>query len=758
MNIKLKKISKYYYDQGKSTKGIENISLDVNTDGSFVVITGESGSGKSTLIKLITGLEEYDEGEIFIDGQAISNFSDKKRQQIYTDNISFVFQDYNLIESITCKENITLALLKQGKTKKEAKKLAVKALKEVNLNFQKNMRVSKLSGGERQRVAIARSLALNTPVIVFDEPTGNLDAATSKQVIDLIEKISKNKLILYVTHDYEIVKHCVTRHIVLADGNLVKDVRVNKPQNEGEAQPAEISKKSFSFSSYMYSTYLIGFKRWGRMIATLIVLILAYASVVGNFYVFGLTASTLGFTFGLPADTANTTYSAGNVIKNRVATDDEPELELVGETYYDYGNTLDQEFHINSDVYNKQYYGDSEDTRSLEDPFYIDKKILPYYTGKATLIEGDADVEDTTSFYIPDTWVDGYYMDTVETIMTGDITIGTEFAFSAEEGSALDELIAEMYTTKITKLYQYDTSENNSLEAYLVLDKPGLDAVHNYCKKESSYRSANDGPVNTTEDAIVTPLNINLGDIKADYYSPRNNFPDEYSSQLTTYDKLYLSKNLEGKDLTIDYKVLKLDITDFDPLYIFNEDNRFFIKSSQMISVLGEKHYLYTVYFDSVENAKTTFENNKATHSRIYYVEYASFPTVDYTLDIRNANQFTRLTNFATFCGMLINFFITGFIIKIIINRFYYRKNYDQQVLGYIGYSFKDIVIVNLLEFLTLGLVSTAIVLGIFIPFVPNAAAIFGSNVWLAVLAVVIDLLAAVFFALPSRKKVREND
>ena len=758
MNIKLKQISKYYYDQGKSTKGIENISLEVNTDGSFVVITGESGSGKSTLIKLITGLEEYDEGEIFIDGQAISNFSDKKRQQIYTDNISFVFQDYNLIESITCIENITLALLKQGKTKKESKKLAVKALKEVNLNFQKNMRVSKLSGGERQRVAIARSLALNTPVIVFDEPTGNLDAATSKQVIDLIEKISANKLILYVTHDYEIVKHCVTRHIVLADGNLVKDVRVNKPQNEGEVKPAEISKKSFPFSSYMYSTYLIGFKRWGRMIATLIVLILAYASVVGNFYVFGLTASTLGFTFGLPTDTADTTYSAGNVIKNRVATDDEPELELVGENYYDYGNYLDQDFHIDSTVYKEENFNDIEDARSLDDPFYITTKVLPYYTGKATLIEGDADAVDTTSFYVPDTWVDGYNMDTVETIMTGDITIGTEFAFSAEEGPALDELIAEMYTAKITKLYQYDTSENNSSQIYLVLDKSGLDAVRNYCKKESSRRSANDGPVFTTDDAIVKPLNIKLGDIKADYFSPSNSLPDEYSSQLTTYDKLYLSKNLEGKDLTIDYKGLKLDITDFDPLYIFNEDNRFFIKSSQMTSVLGEKHYLYTVYFDSVEHAKATFENNKDTHSRIYYVEYASFPTVDYTLDIRNANQFTRLTNFATFCGMLINFFITGFIIKIIINRFYYRKNYDQQVLGYIGYSFKDIVIVNLLEFLTLGLISTAIVLGIFIPLVPSAAAIFGSNVWLAVLAVVIDLLAAVFFALPSRKKVREND
>ena len=111
MEIKLQNVTKYYQDGDKSTKGIENISMSLKTDGSFVVITGESGAGKSTLIRILTGLEDFDEGDITFDGVPLSGMSDQERLDLYSKNISFVFQDYNLVESFTAKENIKLALI-----------------------------------------------------------------------------------------------------------------------------------------------------------------------------------------------------------------------------------------------------------------------------------------------------------------------------------------------------------------------------------------------------------------------------------------------------------------------------------------------------------------------------------------------------------------------------------------------------------------------------------------------------------------------
>ncbi len=232
MQIVLDNVTKYYYDNGKSTKGVENISLTFQTDGSFVVITGESGAGKSTLIRIMTGLDDFDEGEIYFDNKPISGISINEKAEIYSKNISFVFQDYNLVESITARDNIVMALLKRGFSIKECKTKAEEALTKVGLSEQIKTNVNKLSGGEKQRVAIARSLALDAKVIVFDEPTGNLDDSTSKKIIDLIESISQGKLILYVTHDYDLVKDYATRHIVLSDGNVIRDENLRSPAKD----------------------------------------------------------------------------------------------------------------------------------------------------------------------------------------------------------------------------------------------------------------------------------------------------------------------------------------------------------------------------------------------------------------------------------------------------------------------------------------------------------------------------------------------
>lgn len=122
MEIRLKNVSKYYKDGEKSIKGVEDVSLSFNTNSSFVVITGESGSGKSTLIKILTGIEDFDEGEIYFDDVILSQLSNEERKEIYSDNVSFVFQDYNLVESFSALENIVIALIKKAIQLRKVKK------------------------------------------------------------------------------------------------------------------------------------------------------------------------------------------------------------------------------------------------------------------------------------------------------------------------------------------------------------------------------------------------------------------------------------------------------------------------------------------------------------------------------------------------------------------------------------------------------------------------------------------------------------
>lgn len=169
--IKLKDVSKYYYQKGIITSGITKINAEFNI-GEFVVITGESGSGKSTLLNVISGLDTYEEGELYINGKETSHYGEEEFENYRKKYISNIFQNFNLVASYTVYQNIELVLLINGHKKEEVKERVLELIKQVDLTRYKNTRVSKLSGGQKQRVAIARALAKNTPIIIADEPTG----------------------------------------------------------------------------------------------------------------------------------------------------------------------------------------------------------------------------------------------------------------------------------------------------------------------------------------------------------------------------------------------------------------------------------------------------------------------------------------------------------------------------------------------------------------------------------------------------------
>ena len=227
--IQLRNVSKFYYSKGLIASGISKVNLELDL-GEFVVITGESGSGKTTLLNVISGLDSYEEGEMFIDGQETSHYLAADFEKYRKKYIGNIFQHYNLINSYTVYQNIELILLINGYKGREIRKRVNEIIDRVGLSAFRKTKVSKLSGGQRQRVSIARALAKDTDIIVADEPTGNLDSESAEGIAKLLSEISRDKLVIVVTHNYDQFKQYATRRVKMHDGKVIEnvDLRISK--------------------------------------------------------------------------------------------------------------------------------------------------------------------------------------------------------------------------------------------------------------------------------------------------------------------------------------------------------------------------------------------------------------------------------------------------------------------------------------------------------------------------------------------------
>ena len=248
--LELKDITKDYVSGDSTVQALKGISIEFRKS-EFVSILGQSGCGKTTLLNIIGGLDRYTSGDLIINGKSTKKFKDRDWDAYRNYSVGFVFQNYNLIPHQTILSNVELALTISGVTKEERKERAIKALEDVGLKEQIHKKPNQLSGGQMQRVAIARALVNNPDIILADEPTGALDTKTSVQIMEILKEISKDKLIVMVTHNPELAEKYSTRIVRILDGVITDDSKPfteedRKNEKDAKAKDGRTAMKFFT--------------------------------------------------------------------------------------------------------------------------------------------------------------------------------------------------------------------------------------------------------------------------------------------------------------------------------------------------------------------------------------------------------------------------------------------------------------------------------------------------------------------------------
>ncbi len=315
--LQIKNISKQYKTGDLVQDALKDVSLNFR-DNEFVSILGPSGSGKTTLLNIIGGLDRYDSGDLIINHVSTKNYKDRDWDSYRNHTIGFVFQSYNLIMHQTVLSNVELALTIGGISKKERKARALRALDEVGLKEQAHKKPNQMSGGQMQRVAIARALVNNPDILLADEPTGALDTETSVQVMELLKKVAKDRLVIMVTHNPELAEEYSTRIVKLKDGKVtddsdpfildVKDMIEPEHKNLGKAKMSIFTAFSLSFNNLLTKkarTLLTSFA--GSIGIIGIALILSLSTGFQN-YIDKIQEDTLtSYPLTITAETADTT-------------------------------------------------------------------------------------------------------------------------------------------------------------------------------------------------------------------------------------------------------------------------------------------------------------------------------------------------------------------------------------------------------------------------------------------------------------------
>lgn len=267
--LQVKNIHKQYKTGDLIQTALDNVSLNLR-DNEFVAILGPSGSGKTTLLNIIGGLDRYDKGDLIINGISTKKYKDRDWDSYRNHTIGFVFQSYNLIPHQTILANVELALTISGVSKSKRREKAIKVLEQVGLANQIHKKPNQLSGGQMQRVAIARALVNDPDIVLADEPTGALDSDTSIQVMELLKKVAKDRLVVMVTHNPELAEDYATRIVNIKDGKILSDTNPYIIEKEKNPKPVHknLGKTTMSFLTSLSLSFNNLKTKKGRTILT----------------------------------------------------------------------------------------------------------------------------------------------------------------------------------------------------------------------------------------------------------------------------------------------------------------------------------------------------------------------------------------------------------------------------------------------------------------------------------------------------------
>lgn len=258
--LQLKNITKSYKTGEFTQVALDKVSLNFR-ESEFVAILGQSGSGKTTLLNIIGGLDQYDSGELVINGQSTKHFKDSEWDAYRNNSVGFIFQSYNLISHLSITDNVEMGMTLSGIDAAEKHRKALEVLEKVGLKDHVHKKPNQLSGGQMQRVAIARALANNPDIILADEPTGALDSETSEQIMELIKTIAEDKLVIMVTHNPELAENYADRIIRFSDGHAISDS--NPLINQKSTSSYKLKETSMSFfTALKLSGKNIATKKW----------------------------------------------------------------------------------------------------------------------------------------------------------------------------------------------------------------------------------------------------------------------------------------------------------------------------------------------------------------------------------------------------------------------------------------------------------------------------------------------------------------
>ena len=367
--LELKKIKKDYKTGDFIQHALKNIDLSFR-ENEFVAILGPSGSGKTTLLNIIGGLDRYTIGDLIIDGKSTKKFKDKDWDAYRNHAVGFIFQSYNLISHISVLENTMMGMTLSGVSFRERKRKALELLDKVGLKDHAYKKPNQLSGGQMQRVAIARALANDPKIILADEPTGALDSKTSMQIMELIKEISKDKLVIMVTHNKELAENYASRIVNMKDGEIIGDS--NPIDNNVKTGNLKITKTSMSFLTALKLSFENIKTKKGRTILT------SFASSIGIIGIALILSLSNGFNIEVENFEQDSLSQSPIMITNQTVQMDENTLNELK------GDNEKEKYPSEKMVYSKNDISDTIiHTNKITDDYvnYIDKMDMDNISG-----------------------------------------------------------------------------------------------------------------------------------------------------------------------------------------------------------------------------------------------------------------------------------------------------------------------------------------------------------------------------------------